>query len=127
MDNLQSPLKRARGHGSSHSGVHHWWLQRVSAVALVFLGLWFVFSVSRLGRPEYFTYHAWLQEPQHALPMLGLVLAALYHGRLGLQVILEDYVHCRALTIGSRVLLDLVTVAAMVTGTYAIAAVAFGA
>ncbi|HBN22554.1 MAG TPA: succinate dehydrogenase, hydrophobic membrane anchor protein [Holosporales bacterium] len=89
----QSPLGQARGHGSAKSGSHHWTLQRMTSVALVPLGLWFFYSLITNDLSNYQAVVTWLQSP-FSFALMGLtLLVALYHGALGLQVVLEDYVY----------------------------------
>ena len=92
---LRSPLGRVLGLGTA-SGVRHWWSQRLSAIALVPLGLWFVGSL--LSRPDlgYATLHGWLAAPGNALLMLLLVPSVAQHSWLGVTVVIEDYVHGQA-------------------------------
>lgn len=90
---LRTPLKRARGLGSGHAGTHHFWLQRASAVALVPLSLWFVaglFSCVAQGSRE--AVGEWLAHPLSALALTALIVALFLHARMGVQVIIEDYV-----------------------------------
>jgi succinate dehydrogenase / fumarate reductase, membrane anchor subunit len=89
---LRSPLGRVLGLGTT-SGVHHWWQQRVSSIALLPLGLWFVVSLLMLPDHAYGTVHAWLARPWNAVLMLLFVWTSVQHSRLGVQVVLEDYVH----------------------------------
>ena len=98
---LRSPLARARGLGATRTGSHHWWLQRVTAAALLPLTLWFIFSVvSLLGEPrEAIT--RWLSSPLSLGLMLALIIATFHHLYLGLQVVIEDYVHQEAIKLGS--------------------------
>ena len=97
---FRSPLKNARGLGSASEGLSHWWLQRVSAVALIPLCLWFVYSVlSILGAPHAAVV-AWFGSPLNSSLMLLFVLVSLYHGQIGVQVVIEDYVHTKSLNIG---------------------------
>jgi succinate dehydrogenase / fumarate reductase membrane anchor subunit len=100
---LRHPLKVARGLGASHSGVHHWWVQRVTAAALVLLGIWFVILVLRLLGADYVTARATLTQPWNALLMIAFVLATFWHAVLGLQVVIEDYVHTRWKEVGTLV------------------------
>ncbi|MFN7709396.1 MAG: succinate dehydrogenase, hydrophobic membrane anchor protein [Holosporales bacterium] len=94
---LRTPLSVARGDGSIKSGAEHWLAQRFSAVLLVFLGLWFVATVlSHLGLDA----AGWRQvfaTPFNALLSLAFLLSALFHGYLGMQVIIEDYIHHRGM------------------------------
>ncbi len=92
---LRDPLKVARGLGSAHSGVHHWWVQRVTAAALIPLGIWFVVLVLRLLGADFATARFTLAQPWNALLMIAFLLAMFWHAALGLQVVIEDYVHTR--------------------------------
>ena len=90
---MRSPLARAMGLGSAKEGVEHWWMERVSAVALVPLTLWFVASIIAHTGSDYATFIAWLRTPLANILMILLVIALFYHTALGLQVVIEDYVH----------------------------------
>ena len=94
---LQTPLSRVRGLGSAKGGVHHWWVQRVSGAALVPLTLWFIFSVASLAGTPYAAWTQWLANPLHTVFMIALVLCGFHHGHLGLQVVVEDYIHNEAI------------------------------
>jgi succinate dehydrogenase / fumarate reductase membrane anchor subunit len=91
----RNPLKVARGLGSSQSGVGHWWSQRVTAAALVLLGVWFVATVLCLLHADYITARAAVAKPWNALLLIAFVLTMFWHAVLGLQVVIEDYVHVR--------------------------------
>lgn len=93
---MRSPLARAIGLGSAKAGVEHWWAQRVSAVALIPLTLWFVASLIAHTQSDHATFLAWLRAPLNAVAMILLLLALFHHTALGLQVIIEDYIHSRA-------------------------------
>ncbi|OYZ16774.1 MAG: succinate dehydrogenase, hydrophobic membrane anchor protein [Sphingomonadales bacterium 28-64-96] len=87
-------LGRVRGLGAGGGAVvHHWWLQRVTAVASLFLVLWFVFSLARLPSLDYASTVMWMRQPLVAVPMCLLVVSVFWHFRLGVQVMLEDYLH----------------------------------
>lgn len=92
---LQSPLSKAIGLGSAKHGFSHWWWQRISAVALIPLGLWFVWSIVSLIGADYATVVAWMQSPVRASLLLIFVLTTLYHAQTGLQVVIEDYIHTK--------------------------------
>lgn len=94
-DNLRNPLKTARGLGSSQSGVGHWWSQRVTAAALVLLGVWFVVTVLSLLHADYASARAAVARPWNAVLLIAFVLTAFWHAVLGLQVVVEDYVPTR--------------------------------
>ena len=92
---LRSELGRVRGLGSAKEGVHHWWAQRVTAIALIPLSIWFVASIVFLTDVDYATAIQWLRSPI-TLGLMSLFLIALvYHAVLGLQVVVEDYIHAK--------------------------------
>ncbi len=93
---MRSPLARASGLGSAKEGVEHWWRERVTAVALIPLALWFVASMIAHAGSDYVAFVAWLRMPSSALMMALLLVAVFNHTALGLQVIIEDYVHSTA-------------------------------
>ena len=93
IDLRRSPLGRARGRGSARAGSHHWWAQRLTAVALVPLTLWFIWSVIRLAGAAQGDVETWLASPTQLALMLCLIVATFHHLQLGLQVVIEDYVH----------------------------------
>ena len=90
---IRTPLARARGLGSARSGTHHWWLQRITAVALVPLAVWFVVGVVILGAADHAAAVAWIGHPVSAVLLVLAVAFGFWHGQLGLQVVIEDYVH----------------------------------
>jgi succinate dehydrogenase / fumarate reductase membrane anchor subunit len=90
--NLRSPLGRARGLGSAKEGLHHWWAQRLTSLALIPLTVWFVAAVVGLAGSSYETFVAWLGNPINATVMVLFLGVSLHHAQLGLQVVAEDYV-----------------------------------
>jgi succinate dehydrogenase / fumarate reductase membrane anchor subunit len=90
---MQTPLAKAMGLGSAKSGVAHWRAQRVSAIALVPLTLWFAASIIAHSGSDYAAFIAWLRSPLTAGLMILLLIALFQHAALGLQVVIEDYVH----------------------------------
>ena len=101
---LVGPLGRARGLGSAKHGLQHWWAQRVSAVALVPLTLWFVWSVIQLTGADQARVHNWLSRPASAIMMSLFIVATFYHLALGVQVVIEDYVHREGVKLTSLLL-----------------------
>lgn len=89
---LRTPLGRVRGMGSAKSGTHHWWMQRVTSIALLPLTLWFVLSMISLAGASYLETLLWIAQPLNALLMLVLVGLTFHHMAAGLQVVVEDYV-----------------------------------
>lgn len=91
---LRSPLANARGLGSAQEGVHHWWGQRVSAFLMIPLSTWMIYTLIAMMRaPDARYVQSWLTDPLAALPLAALIALMFYHARLGLQVVIEDYVH----------------------------------
>jgi len=93
---MRSPLARAQGLGSAKGGAKHWRAQRVSAVALVPLTVWFLGSIIAHAGGDYAAAISWLKTPLASLAMIVLLLAVFHHTALGLQVVIEDYVHSNA-------------------------------
>ncbi len=90
---MVNPLARARGHGSAKDGVHHWYAQRASAILLVFLVGWLVYSMFRLAGTGYHEAVEFISSPINAAFLVLLLVTLFYHAMLGLQVVIEDYVH----------------------------------
>lgn len=90
---IRTPLARVRGLGSAKDGSHHWWMQRVTAVALIPLGIWAVHSLLNLTLGDLEGVRSWLSSPVQALLLTAFLAAMAYHSKLGLQVVIEDYVH----------------------------------
>ena len=93
---LQTPLARVLGLGSAKEGVEHWWWQRLTALALVPLGIWFVIAVISLVGAGYAEARAWVSAPLNMVLLIAFTAALLHHAQLGLQVVIEDYVHNEA-------------------------------
>jgi len=124
---LRSPLGKVLGVGSAKQGVQHWWLQRLTAVALVPLSIWFVASLLSLGSFDHATVVAWMSGSWTALLLILFVLVAAWHSQLGVRVVVEDYVHgaaARTVTLVSVLFVHTLIAAA---GVFAVLKVAFGA
>jgi succinate dehydrogenase / fumarate reductase membrane anchor subunit len=126
MDNndMRSPLARAQGLGSAKGGVEHWWAQRVSAVALVPLTLWLVGSIIAHTGSDYAAFVGWLRTPLAGIPMALLLLALFHHTALGLQVVIEDYIHSNA-KFAAVITVRLGCIALAAAGVMAIGRIAF--
>ena len=92
---LQSPIARARGLGASKEGLHHWTAQRLTAIALAPLTLWFVFSLVSVTGADYAIVSAWLQNTFNAVLILLFLFALYFHAALGVQVVIEDYIESK--------------------------------
>lgn len=122
----QSPIARVRGLGAAREGVGHWIRQRLTAISNVILVLWFVFSAMALAGADYQEVRAWLASPVSASLMILLVISVFYHARLGLQVVVEDYLHHPALKLGTLVAITLIISALAVACIVAVLKVSIG-
>jgi succinate dehydrogenase / fumarate reductase membrane anchor subunit len=126
MTARRSPIGRARGHGSAKEGAATWWHQRLSAVALVPLGFWFAASmVAHTGdsQPEVVE---WLASRRTAVMMALLIVATFYHFKLGMQVVIEDYVENQVLRLASLVLVNFSCIALTFIGIISVLKLALG-
>jgi succinate dehydrogenase / fumarate reductase, membrane anchor subunit len=123
---LRSPLRRVTGHGSAKGGAAHWYAQRVTAVALVLLGLWFVISLATLGGASHLRVVQWLSSPIASALAVLLVLTAAYHALLGLQVVIEDYVADKGKRMAVLLAVKFALAVAAVIGVLAVLRIAFG-
>lgn len=98
---FRTPLGRVRGLGSAKDGTGHWWMQRLTALALVPITVWFVVSVIGMAGASYAEFSAWLANPLVAGLFLILIAATFYHAVLGLQVVVEDYLHNEGMKIAT--------------------------
>ena len=122
---LRSPLGRVMGLGSAKEGVGHWWAQRLTAVALIPLLLWFVIEVIRLTGAPRAVVVAWLHGPFAAITTLLMLVAVFYHMALGIQVVIEDYVHSEWSKITLLVLNKFFCAILAAAGIFAVLRIAF--
>ncbi len=119
--NFETPLAKAKGHGASHAAVGHWWLQRVTAVALIPLLLWFVVSLmTAMLSKDVGQVANWFASPVHSLLMVLLLVAMFWHAKLGFQVVVEDYVHTPFAKYFLLLANNFIAIAAIVLGTLAV-------
>jgi succinate dehydrogenase / fumarate reductase membrane anchor subunit len=126
MEKMASPLARVRGLGSAKEGADHWWAQRLTAVALVPLTLWFVYSVVSLLGAGHAEAVAWASAPLNALLLVLLIATTFYHAQLGLQVVIEDYFHNESLKVVSLVAVKFAAIALGLAGILAVIRIALG-
>ena len=124
---MRSPLGRAIGLGSAKEGVEHWLLQRVTAIALAPLVLWFVIAVIQLVGADFDTMQAWVGRPLPAILLVLLLIATFYHAALGLQVVIEDYIRGELARLGLVIVTRLACIALAVAGIVSVLALALGA
>ena len=123
---LESPLGKFLGHGSAKEGTGHWWGQKLTAVALVPLTLWFAIGLLGLDAGNFEAVRAWIAAPLNGILLILLLIAGLYHSMLGVQVIVEDYVH-GPLKVISLIILNLAHWALAIAGIYSVIVISVGA
>lgn len=120
----RSPLGQVRGLGSAKEGVAHWWAQRLTAAALVPLVLWFVVSVITMTGADIAVVRAWVASPVVSILLVLLAIAVFHHAQLGLQVVIEDYVHTEWLKVASIVIVKFAAVALAVACIFSVLKIA---
>lgn len=123
---MQTPLGQVRGHGSAKDGFHHWWMQRLTAVALVPLTLWFVASLAAKAGGGHAEITAWLAKPNVAVATILMLFAMFYHAKLGVQVVVEDYVHSEARKIITLVISNFLFIGFGTASIFSVLKIAFG-
>ena len=123
---LRTPLSRARGLGSAKQGVHHWWAQRITAVALIPLVVWFAISLIMLSGADYAVVRAWIGSPAVMVLLTLTIVIGLHHGQLGMQEVVGDYVHSEGLKLALIVLLRFTAVFFGLAAIVAILRIGFG-
>lgn len=127
FDRFRQPIKNARGLGSAKDGVHHFVVQRVTAVALLFLSVYFILFVVGLIGADYASARAAVAQPWNAVLLIAFLIASIWHGELGLQVIIEDYVHTPWLALTSRLVIKFICVLVALASILAVVRIALGA
>lgn len=124
---MRDPLARARGLGSAKDGVHHWWMQRLTAIALALLSPWFIWLLLSLVGADQEYVRTTIANPRYALPLLAFVLALFWHAKLGLQTVIEDYVHTRWMEIALQVAVTFACALGALASVFAIVRIALSA
>ncbi len=123
---LMTPLNRVLGMGTAKGAGEHWWLQRVTAVALVPLGVWFAYALLTLRSFDYAAVTAWVREPVTSIFLILMVVAVGYHSQLGVQVVVEDYVSGKGARAATLLLSTLAHVGLTIAAVFAVLKIAFG-
>jgi len=119
-------LSRARGLGSAKEGVHHFWAQRITAVALIPLVVWFAVSLIMMSGADYGVVRAWIGSPVVMVLLVLTIVIGLHHGQLGMQVVVEDYVHNEGMKLALIVLMRFIAVFFGLAAIVAILRIGFG-
>ena len=127
FDPMRTPLKNARGLGSAKDGVHHFIIQRITAVALLFLSVYLVAVLISLVGADYATARAAVAQPCNAVLLIAFLVAMFWHGQLGMQVVIEDYVHTPWLALTCQLIIRFVCVLAALASVLAVVRIALGA
>jgi succinate dehydrogenase / fumarate reductase membrane anchor subunit len=121
-----TPIKRVRGLGSAHHGAHHWLVQRFTAIGNLVLSIWLIASIIGLPDLSYATVSKWLAQPVSATAMILLVISTFWHARLGLQVLIEDYLHNSGTKFAALAALNLTVIGGCAFAIFSVASLAFG-
>ena len=124
---LRTSLGRVRGLGTAKEGVGHWWSQRLTALALIPLAIWFAVSVAAHAGADYESFRDWVGSPVVAALLLMLIVATFYHAYLGLQVVIEDYVHHHGIKIASLIAVKAACIVLAVIALLSVLKIMFGA
>ena len=122
---MRSQLGQVRGLGSAKEGSHHWWAQRLTALALVPLTIWFVASVVTMAGADYDAMRAWVGSLSVTVMLVCLIIATFYHAFLGLQVVVEDYVHAEGAKIATILILKALCFLLGVAGVVSVLSIFF--
>ena len=123
---LMTPLNRVLGLGTAKGAAEHWWVQRMTAVALVPLGLWLAYELLTLPAFDYASVSAWVREPVTSILLVLLVVAAGYHSSLGVQVVIEDYVTGKGSRAAALMASTLAHAALTIAAVFAVLKISFG-
>lgn len=123
---LRHPLQRVRGLGSAKEGTQHWWWQRLTAIALVPLTLWFIGAVVGHAGQGHEAVIAWIGLPHVTVLLLALIAATFYHMQLGVQVVIEDYVHVEPVKVAALIVLKFAAILLALTAAVAVLKISLG-
>jgi succinate dehydrogenase / fumarate reductase membrane anchor subunit len=124
---FRTPLSKVKGLGTAKEGSGHWWNQRLTAIALIPLALWLGFSVALIAVADYATVSAWIASPISTVLMILTIVVGFYHGYLGLQIVIEDYISHEALKIGLLITIGLFSVLFTTLGIVSVLKISLGA
>ena len=118
--NFNTPLAQVRGLGSAKSGSHHWIIQRLTAIALIPLSFWFIFSLIAIENMDYQSAIIWMKSPTSVILLLLFIITLFHHLQLGLQVVIEDYITGKVLKVSSLIALKLTSFCAAIAAIVAV-------
>lgn len=122
----RTPLKDVRGLGSAKAGTHHFIVQRLTAIALVFLACWFLYFVIGLMHADYLTASDAVAKPWNAMLLIAFLVTMFWHAQLGMQVIIEDYVHSHGLALTAQIAVYFICILGALASVFAVVRIALG-
>jgi succinate dehydrogenase / fumarate reductase membrane anchor subunit len=126
MSRYRTPLKNVRGLGSAKDGTHHFIVQRVTALALIFLSAWFVYFLVGLMGADYLSATDAVTKPWNAVLLIAFLVASFWHAQLGMQVIIEDYVHSHGLALTAQIAVRFICILGALASVFAVVRIALG-
>ena len=122
----RTPLKEVQGLGSAKAGTHHFMVQRLTAIALVFLACWFLYFVIGLMHADYLTATDAVARPWNATLLIAFLVAMFWHAQLGVQVVIEDYVHSHGLALAAQIAVRFICILGALASVFAVVRIALG-
>jgi succinate dehydrogenase / fumarate reductase membrane anchor subunit len=122
----RTPLKGVQGLGSAKAGTQHFIVQRLTAIALVFLACWFLYFVVGLMHADYLTASDAVARPWNAMLLIAFLVAMFWHAQLGVQVVIEDYVHSHGLALTAQIAVRIVCILGALASVFAVVRIALG-
>ncbi len=122
----RTPLKDVRGLGSAKQGTHHFIVQRLTAIALILLACWFLYFVVGLMHADYLTASDAVAKPWNAMLLIAFLVAMFWHAQLGMQVVIEDYVHSHGLALTAQIAVYFVCILGALASVFAVVRIALG-
>jgi succinate dehydrogenase / fumarate reductase membrane anchor subunit len=123
---LRTPIARARGLGSAKDGTRHWWMQRITAIALIPLSVWLVGSLVAIGAADHAQTVHWIRSPAVSIALLLTIAALFHHAQLGMQVIIEDYVHAEWKKLTALIAVKLLAITIAATAAFSVLKISLG-
>jgi len=118
MSEFTTALKKVRGLGSAKTGVHHWVAQRFTAITNIILTIWLFCVLGQITQMDYNAAYNFMGQSTNAVCALLFLVSSFYHAKLGLQTVIEDYVHCKYAKIGALVIINAVAYGAIISGLF---------
>ena len=123
---LRTPIARARGLGSAKDGTRHWWMQRITAIALIPLSVWLVGSLVAIGAADHAQTVHWIRSPAVSIALLLTIAALFHHAQLGMQVIIKDYVHAEWKKLTALIAVKLLAITIAATAAFSVLKISLG-